>query len=76
MKERDKKLISVIFLAPLNLQEIMNSIVKYWICQIIPSRSKYQPEIPKIIYSNRGESNNLEKNDIIEFNNNGIIYDD
>jgi hypothetical protein len=42
----------------------------------LPSRSKYQQELPKIIYSNRGESNNLEKNDIIEFNNSGIIYDD
>jgi hypothetical protein len=45
----------------------------------LPSRSKYQPELPKIIYNNDiGESDVLEdKNDnIIESKNSEIIYND
>ena len=53
-----------------------NMILENRIKTQLPSRSKYQPELPKIVYNNRGESNDSEKNNIIEFNNSRIIYDD
>ena len=44
----------------------------------LPSRSKYQLELPKIIYNNNiGEQDVLEdENNIIEFKNREIIYND
>ena len=43
----------------------------------LPSRSKYQQELPKIIYNNRGETNELEEeNNISKNKNNEIIYND
>jgi hypothetical protein len=53
-----------------------NMLLENQIKSQLPSRSRYQQELPKISYSKRGESNDLETNNIIEFNNSGIIYND
>jgi hypothetical protein len=44
----------------------------------LPSRSKYQQELPKIIYNNIEDSIDalVEGNHSIEIKNNGIIYND
>ena len=54
-----------------------NNLEKHIITQL-PSRSKYQKELPKIIYSNNiGESDILEdESNIIESNNRTISYND
>jgi hypothetical protein len=42
----------------------------------LSSRSKYQQEFPKIIYSNQEKTYGLEKNDSIDIKNNTITFND
>jgi hypothetical protein len=55
-----------------------NTILENHIKTQLPSRSKYQPELPKLIYNNgMGGADLLEdKNNIIEAKNSEIIYND
>jgi hypothetical protein len=52
-----------------------NMILENHIKTQLPSRSKYG-ELPQLIYNNRGESDDLDQNNIIKTKNNEIIYKD
>ena len=52
-----------------------NKLLENHIMSQLPSRSKYE-ELPKIIYQNIDESDDLEQNNIIKTKNNEIIYKD
>jgi hypothetical protein len=53
-----------------------NMILENHIKTQLPSRSKYQQELPKIIYNNKREPEELEGNNIIKNQHNNITYKD